>query len=85
MTSYDVASTMYESPPAGATCGTFSAARTQVARDILTCNQDNWRDNCLAHYSDSLVGRSKLKPVETRVQSTQFQRLSSNVMKCFQL
>ena len=36
------------------TCGDFSAARTQVARDILTCNQDNWRENCLAHYSDSL-------------------------------
>jgi len=37
--------------PAGATCGDFSARRTQVARDILTCNQDNWRENCLAHYS----------------------------------
>ena len=40
--------------PAGATCGDFSAARTQVARDILTCNQDNWRENCLAHYTDDL-------------------------------
>ena len=40
--------------PAGATCGDFSAARTQVARDILTCNQDNWRENCLAHYADDL-------------------------------
>ena len=38
-------------PPAGVTCGDFSARRTQVARDILTCNQDNWRENCLAHYS----------------------------------
>ena len=37
--------------PAGVTCGDFSARRTQVARDILTCNQDNWRENCLAHYS----------------------------------
>ena len=36
------------------TCGDFSAARTQVARDILTCNQDNWRENCLAHYADNL-------------------------------
>jgi hypothetical protein len=41
--------------PSGASCGDFTAARTQVARDILTCNQDNWRENCLAHYSDSLV------------------------------
>ena len=40
--------------PAGATCGDFSAKRTQVARDILTCNQDNWRENCLAHYSNDL-------------------------------
>ena len=40
--------------PAGMTCGDFSAARTQVARDILTCNQDNWRENCLAHYADNL-------------------------------
>ena len=37
--------------PAGATCGTFSAARTAVARDVLTCNQDNWEAGCLSHYS----------------------------------
>ena len=37
--------------PAGATCGDFSEARTRVAREVLTCNQDNWRSNCLAHYA----------------------------------
>jgi len=43
---------------------------SSFAFNFIVCryNQDNWRSNCLAHYSDSLVGRSKLKPVETRVQ-----------------
>ena len=40
--------------PAGSTCGDFSARRTRVAREILTCNQENWETNCLAHYSDDL-------------------------------
>jgi hypothetical protein len=40
--------------PSGTTCGNFSSARTRVARDILTCNQDNWRENCLAHYTEDL-------------------------------
>lgn len=40
--------------PAGAACGNFTPQRTQVARDILTCNQDNWRENCLSHYAESL-------------------------------
>ena len=40
--------------PAGLTCGDFSARRTRVAREILTCNQENWETNCLAHYSDDL-------------------------------
>ena len=25
-----------------------------MAREILTCNQENWETNCLAHYSDDL-------------------------------
>ena len=41
--------------PAGATCGTFSAARTAVARDVLTCNQDNWEAGCLSHYSEDVT------------------------------
>jgi len=40
--------------PSGATCGDFSENRTKVAREILTCNQDNWRQNCLSHYSTNV-------------------------------
>ena len=50
-TSFKAHSTGY---PPGATCGDFSAQRTKVAREILTCNQDNWEQDCLAHYSDTL-------------------------------
>jgi len=33
-------------------CGTMSAERLRAARAVMMCNQENWRDGCLANYDD---------------------------------
>lgn len=39
------------SAPTGA-CGALSSERLRVARDVMMCNQENWREKCLANYDD---------------------------------
>ena len=43
------------SVPSTSTCGNFSKERLDIARQILTCNQEsgakNWKQACLSHYS----------------------------------
>ena len=40
--------------PASASCanGTLSESRLKKAREVMTCNQDNWREGCLNNYDD---------------------------------
>ena len=34
-------------------CGTMSTERLRAARAVMMCNQENWRDGCLANYDDA--------------------------------
>jgi len=34
-------------------CGTMSTERLRAARAVMMCNQENWRDACLANYDDA--------------------------------
>ena len=33
-------------------CGMMSSERLRAARAVMMCNQENWRDGCLANYDD---------------------------------
>lgn len=38
--------------PEGGGCGAMSANRVAVARRVMTCNQDDWREGCLDNYDE---------------------------------